>query len=82
MAANPDFKRNPDTGHMEAQQDGLYELQADDPQGRVRMQMRKGQSVSDADAVLFKRVAGWPGEPTAQEQEAAATKAKQPPENK
>ena len=78
-----DFKQNPQTGNWEAQQDGIYEREADDPADRVRMQFRKGQVVTEADAHLFKRAGGWPAEPTAEDEEAAATaKQSQPPENK
>lgn len=82
MATN-EFKFNQQTGHYEAQRDGVYELQADAPVDRVRIQMRKGHAVTEADAKLFQRVGGWPGEPSADDDEEAATgKAKAAPQNK
>ena len=83
--ASGDFKFNPQTGNFEAQKDGIYERAGDDPQDRIRTQMRKGHAVSEADAKLFSYVGEWPEQTAAQQAkaaEAAATKAKTDPANK
>lgn len=83
--ASGDFKLNTQTGAYEAQRDGVYERQADEPVDRVRVQMRKGQAVSEADAKAFSRVGPWPGEPdenAVEQQATASAKQAAPPENK
>jgi len=80
--ASGDFKFNPQTGAYEAQKDGIYTRQADDPQDRIRVQLRKGHAVSEADSKLLSYAEAWPEEPTAQAAEQAATKAKTDPANK
>lgn len=83
MAAQTDFQYNQQTGNWEAKRDGVYELQADAAVDRVRIQMRKGTVVTPADAALFKRTGGWPDEPSAEDDEEAATgKARAAPANK
>lgn len=84
MAAG-DFKFNPQTGAWEAQRDGVYVRAGDDPQDRIRVQMRKGHAVSEADAQLFSHAGDWPEESAAADAkaaEAAATRARPAPENK
>jgi hypothetical protein len=81
MAAG-DFKLNPQTGAYEAQRDGIYQRAGDDPQDRIRVQMRKGHPVSEADAALFAYAEAWPEEAGPKAAEAAATKAAKEPENK